>query len=190
MPSQFAAPIPGQSLTDTPKNSPWERPPEMVDPVQITEHYVRMLSDDELMQDISILFELGGDLKTFTETLMLIGTMNGIHTTEAGIVVAPVVATLIKLSMEELGIEVRETNEDYEKASTERENKRMKLLIQDALEKDAADGGESSGILEQMAAAAEGEMPTEEEAPMEEPMMNEETSPAPQGMGLMAKGTV
>ena len=190
MPSQFAAPIPGQSLTDTPKNFPWERPPEMVDPVKITEYYVKMLADDELLQDLSVVFELGGDLKTTTETLMLIGTMNGLHTTEAGLLVAPVIGTLIKLAMEELGTDVRETNVDYDKASTERENKRMALLIKDALEKDKQDDGKSSGILEKMVAASEGEAPMDE-APMEEPMMNEEeTSPAPQGMGLMAKGNV
>jgi len=28
----FSAPIPGQSLTDTPKNYPWERPAEITDP--------------------------------------------------------------------------------------------------------------------------------------------------------------
>jgi hypothetical protein len=184
MPSRFAAPIPGQSLTDTPKNAPWERPPEMVDPVQIVEFYIDKMQDEELLQDLSVVFELGGDLKTLTESLMLIGTMNGLHTTEAGILVAPVIGTVIKLAMEEMGVEVRETNTDYEKASTDRENKRMALLIKDAIEKDAADDGNSSGILQEMAAAAEGEMPAEEETTMTE------EQPEPKQMGLMAKGTV
>jgi hypothetical protein len=191
MPNQFNMPIPGQSLTDTPKNARWERPPEMVDPVQIVEYYVKKLSDEELLQDISVVFQLGGDLKTFTESLMLLGTAEGLHTVEAGIVVAPVVGTLIKLAMEDLGVEVRETNVDYEKAATERENKRIKLLIMDAIKQDAQEDGKSSGVLEQISGEMEGgEEPQETEAPTEEPEMNEETSPAPQGMGLMAKGNM
>lgn len=191
MPSQFSVPIPGQSLTDTPKNARWERPPEMVDPVKIVEYYVKMLADEELLQDIGIVFELGGDIKSFTEAFMLLGVANGLHTVEAGMVAAPVVGTLIKLAMEDMGIEARETNVDYEKLSTERENERIKLLIMAAIEEDAKNDGESSGVLEQITAEmGTEEEPQETEAPAEEPEMNEETSPAPQGMGLMAKGNM
>jgi hypothetical protein len=163
----------------------------MVDPVKIVEYYVKMLADEELLQDIGIVFELGGDIKSFTEAFMLLGVANGLHTVEAGMVAAPVVGTLIKLAMEDMGIEARETNVDYEKLSTERENERIKLLIMAAIEEDAKNDGESSGVLEQITAEmGTEEEPQETEAPAEEPEMNEETSPAPQGMGLMAKGNM
>ena len=43
MASFLEAPIPGQSLTDEPKNWPWENPPEMVDPDEVT-FYINQVS--------------------------------------------------------------------------------------------------------------------------------------------------
>ena len=78
----FDAPIPGQSLTDLPKNSPWENPSELNEVADVIRHYVERIADDEVMDDLSIVFELGGDLKTVTETVMMTGSMNGTHTVE------------------------------------------------------------------------------------------------------------
>lgn len=186
MASPLSQPIPGQSLTDTPKAAPWERPPEMVEPRDILEYYIKKLDDDELMQDLSVVFELGGDLKTVVSSLTLIEAQKGTHTVDAGMIVAPMVATYIKLAMNELGIEPKETNRDYKKEATEREEKRLRLLIADAIEKDAADGGTSSGILEELSGQEPAEAPMEE--PMEEPAIETEQPEEP--MGLMSKGTV
>ena len=37
------APIPGQSLTDEPKNYPWENPPEITDPEEAIARFQRLL---------------------------------------------------------------------------------------------------------------------------------------------------
>ena len=58
-------PIPGQSLTDLPKNSPWEKPSELNEVSDVVRHYVDRLADDEVMDDLSVVFELGGDLKNY-----------------------------------------------------------------------------------------------------------------------------
>jgi len=179
MPDQFSQPIPGQSLTDIPRNAPWERPPEMVEPAKIVDHYLKKLSNDELLQDMGLVFELGGDIRAVTESLMLIGAQQGLHTVEAGMVVAPIIGTYIKVVMAEMGIATKETNRDMQKESTDRENKRLKLLIKDAIEKDAADGGQSSGILEEMQGAEEPDMEVSEPQEVE-------TQDEP--MGLMSRG--
>ena len=57
------APIPGQSLTGTPKNVPWEKPSEIKKLEDVVNHYVEKLADQDTMDDIAILFELGADLK-------------------------------------------------------------------------------------------------------------------------------
>ena len=139
MPDKFSQPIPGQSLTDIPRNAPWERPSEMADPAKITEYYIKKLSDDELLQDMGLVFELGGDIRGVTQALMLIGAQQGLHTVEAGMVVAPIIGTYIKVVMSEMGISTRETNRDMQKESTDRENERLKILIKDAIAKDAAE---------------------------------------------------
>ena len=38
--SPFDRPIPGQSLTDTPRNNPWENPAEMSDIEDVTKYYI------------------------------------------------------------------------------------------------------------------------------------------------------
>ena len=183
MPDQFAQPIPGQSLTDIPRNSPWERPPEMVEPDKITEYYIKKLSDDELLQDLSLVFELGGDLRSTTEAMLLIGTQQGLHTVEAGLVVAETVGTYIKLLMNDMGVTPKETNRDLTKESTDRENKRIQLLIKDAIE---SDDGTSSGVLEEMQGAAEPDMEMPEP---QEDVMAEEVKTEVEPMGLMSRGT-
>ena len=45
--NEFDAPIPGQSLTDTPGNYPWEHPAQNTDPEEATEYiWDRLLADD------------------------------------------------------------------------------------------------------------------------------------------------
>ena len=44
----FDAPVPGQSLTDTPGNYPWEHPPQFTDPEEASEYIWQMLHRKEL----------------------------------------------------------------------------------------------------------------------------------------------
>ena len=48
----FDAPIPGQSLTDTPGNYPWEHPPKTVDPEQALDKFWNRLTDPEVAEEI------------------------------------------------------------------------------------------------------------------------------------------
>lgn len=135
-------PIPGQSLTDLPKNSPWENPSELNEVADVIRHYVERIADDEVMDDLSIVFELGGDLKTVTETVMMTGSMNGTHTVEAGMLAGPVVASFIKAAMKSYGIDTPETNVDPDTAAAGREYARVMALVDQALEQ----GGKDQGI--------------------------------------------
>ena len=54
--NEFDAPIPGQSLTDTPGNYPWEHPPTYVDPEEATEYiWDRLHADDFADQEVAML---------------------------------------------------------------------------------------------------------------------------------------
>ena len=98
------APIPGQSLTGTPKNVPWEKPSELNEVKEVVNHYVEKLADQDTMDDIAILFELGADLKTVTEGLWLTGSMSGLHTVETGMLAGPVIASFIRVAMKSYGL--------------------------------------------------------------------------------------
>ncbi len=97
MVSLLDAPIPGQSLTDQPKNWPWENPPEMADPEEATQYYINKLADEEIMDDLSVL--LGSDMPVapFVKTLLTMGVMNGLHSIDVSMIIAPVIHAFIRL---------------------------------------------------------------------------------------------
>ena len=188
-------PIPGQSLTDLPKNAPWEKPSEIAEVGDVVKHYVERLADDDIMDDLTVVFKLGGDLKTITETIMMTGSMNGVHTVEAGMLAGPIVAKFIKIAMESYGIDTPETNVSPEEKSKAKEFARVMALVNQAREQEGSTEGDPGmellsdmgSAIESMpdvpAEATEGEepMPMEEEMPME-PMASDT------GEGLMSRG--
>lgn len=185
MANLFQGPIPGQSLTDTPRNAPWERPSEYDTVEDVVKLYVNKLADQDVMDDIAVAFQLGADLKTLTETMMLSGSMKGVHTVETGMLAGPVVASFIKVAMESMGIKVPETAVSFEEQAKAKEKARLARILEAAVEQGLQEGeGEDAGtsMLGEMVAATE-QAPAEEAAPMEE------EKPAPSmGNGLMARG--
>lgn len=186
MANLFQGPIPGQSLTDSPRNAPWERPSEYDTVEDVVKVYVNKLADQDVMDDIAVAFQLGADLKTLTETLMLSGAMKGLHTVETGMLAGPVVATFIKVAMKSMGVDVPETAISFEEQAKAKEKARLARILEAAVEQGLAEGGtEDAGstLLKDIAAASEGEAPMEEAAPVVE------EKPAPSmGKGLMARG--
>ena len=45
-------PIPGQSLTTTPKNAPYERPPELTDSTEALDFHLDNLVKDGVIEDV------------------------------------------------------------------------------------------------------------------------------------------
>jgi len=172
-------PIPGQSLTDLPKNSPWEKPSELNEVSDVVRHYVDRLADDEVMDDLSVVFELGGDLKTITETLMMTGSMNGVHTVETGMLAGPIIASFIHAAMKSYGIDAPETNVDPEQRSEKREYARVIALVNKALE-DEDQGSDDPGVALLQDIVAANPQEEEEAMPVEAPLEEEEQ---PQGLG-------
>lgn len=180
------APIPGQSLTGTPKNVPWEKPSELNEVKEVVNHYVEKLADQDTMDDIAILFELGADLKTVTEGLWLTGSMSGLHTVETGMLAGPVISSFIRVAMKSYGIDAPEESVSPNERAKEREMRRLEALIGKMLEDTDREGGDPGvELIEEIGQAVGGEAPVEEESmEMEQPeTMNEPT-------GLMSRGAV
>ena len=179
-------PIPGQSLTDLPKNSPWENPSEIAEVGDVAKHYIERLADDDVMDDLTVVFKLGGDLKTVTDTIMMTGAMNGVHTVDAGMLAGPVVARFIKLAMESYGIETPETGVSPEEKAEAKEYARVLKLVEMAREQEGKGEGDAGDeLLAEMSSAIEAmpEAPEVEEVPVEP-----ESSDT--GEGLMSRGVV
>ena len=55
----FDAPVPGQSLTDTPGSNPWEHPPQYTDPEEVTEYIWQTLHTKEFTEQIIGMLDAG-----------------------------------------------------------------------------------------------------------------------------------
>lgn len=184
------APVPGQSLTDSPRNAPWERPAEFDTVEDVVKLYIKKLADQEVLDDIAVTFELGADLKTLTETIILTGSMKGVHTVETGMLAGPVIASFIKMAMQEYGIDTPETAVSFEEAATEKEKSRVMRLTEAAIEKSRKGGSDESDpgvqLLQEMAGSNTLEVPASVETPIEPEQ--EELPMSTQGSGLMSRG--
>lgn len=136
MSKQFDRPTPGQSLTSTPKNAPYENPPEITDPEEALQVHLFRLTEPEKMEATLNLLESGIDLQTLVEGLLRSAVINGIHSIDVSLLIAPVIHEYIKLTADEVGIEYEEGFEDKsgkkEKAmyaiASERARKKLKNM--------------------------------------------------------------
>lgn len=173
----FDRPIPGESLTGEPGNNPWEQPAQMSDAKEVAMYYLERLNDDEILNDFAAMIEAGATLAPIVETTYLQGVMRGLHSLDAGLVVAPILHQFLKSAIEDMGVKVRDTRENPQKKAEDAEMQRFLMVANSMLDREtteAPDAGEE--MMEAMIATQEG-TPVEEEAPQEE-----------QPAGLMAKG--
>jgi len=133
MASFLEAPIPGQSLTDQPKNWPWENPPEMADTEDATRFYINKLANDDVMDDLSVLFGGGMPVAPFVKTLLTTGVMNGRHSIDVSIIIAPVIHAFIKAAMTSYGIKVRDDIVSPEQELKDKEKQRLLTALELAM---------------------------------------------------------
>ena len=175
----FAAPIPGQSLTTEPKGLPFERPPKIVDPIEALDLHIENITKTEALEDAFYFLEQGLTLTALVEGVLRSAVMEGLHSIDVSLIIAPVLHEYIKGLALEADVEFDEgfDNEETKKALTyERDRSRAR----DMLNKLRKETGE---IPEKISSDITPEK-TEEEPIMKEPKAEVE-QPAPQG--LMAR---
>lgn len=195
MTNLIQAAVPGQSLTDSPKNPPWERPAEMSSLEDVVTHYVTRLADESVMDDMAMVFKLGADLETVVETIHTAGAMKGMHTVEAGMLAGPVIASFLKSMLATYDIDAPERSVDPDTQMEEREHMRISTLL-DAAMAQAEEEDSGTELLQEMSDAAS-QVEGEDAAPMPEmPVEQEEGTMAmaepmaDQGNGIMSRGAV
>ena len=185
MSSFLEAPVPGQSLTDQPKNWPWENPPEMADPEEATRYYINKLADEDVMDDLSVVLGGGMPVAPFVKTLRTTGVMNGRHSVDVSIIIAPVIHAFIKAAMTSYGIEVRDDITSPEEELKEREKQRLMTALELAMA-DADKKPDDPGIalLQEVQTTLNEE---DVEATTEDAEMDMGSSEPAEPKGLMAK---
>jgi hypothetical protein len=187
----FSAPIPGQSLTDEPKNYPWERPPEINDPREAIKFHIDGINRPEALDNIIEMLQIGVPVNALAETALTTAQMEGIHSVDVSLIIGDVIKEELISIAEEAGIDYTTGDEPSEADIKEREEEQVLALLRKKI--GAAD--EMDAGVEMMQQTAD--MMADEEEPQEdieaeaEPMMmdqeQEETMPQ-EPRGLMAKG--
>ena len=104
----YDRPLPGQSLTTSPRNAPYERPPEIVDPEDALMVHLTRLNKPEAMKSVISFVEAGIDLQTLVEGITRNAVMNGVHTIDVSLIVAPVIHEFIRNTLDMVGVEYDE----------------------------------------------------------------------------------
>jgi hypothetical protein len=172
MQAKFNRPIPGESLTSTPRNAPFERPPEITDPEEALEVHLVRLTDEKRMGAAIDLLEVGVDLQSLVEGILRTAVMNGVHSIDVSLVIAPVIHEYIKLTADQLGVDY---SEGFDEDEEDEEVKTYAVASAKARKK-----------LKQMdmMPTEEPEETKEEEVEMEEPVAEEKPR------GLMVRETM
>ena len=92
----FDAPLPGQSLTTTPKNYPWERPPEMSNLNKAIDYYMEKLSSEETIDNLLEMLELKTPVTAMVNAITTVGVMQGLHSVDVKLLVSPMIHEYIR----------------------------------------------------------------------------------------------
>lgn len=181
------APIAGQSLTDTPKNYPWERPAEISDPREAIKFHMDGLSSPESLDNILELIQMGVPLRALAKTALTTAQMEGIHSVDVSLIIGDVVFEELVSIAEEAGLDYKTGDEPSEFEAKEKEDELVLAMLRkklDALDPESEDTGEEfmRQVETMMAEPQEEEQQDTEEMPMMEAPVEE----APRG--LMARG--
>ena len=161
----FERPIPGQSLTTEPKNAPYERPPEIVDPIEALDIHIENLLKPGAMEDALYFLEYGVDLVTLVQGILRGAVMEGIHSIDVSLIIAPVIHEYIKGFADAADLDYKEgweTKEEEKALSYRRDVERAKKLLDELREEK---GEEVPTTMEEMTEEPEMELEVEEEQP-------------------------
>ena len=101
----FDAPVAGQSLTDTPKNYPWERAPQYATVEDASMQVWDGLHNEATMQKVLVLLEAGLTVEEITKVIVFAGFVEGKFTPDTGLLLTPIVAQMIMAIGKSAGIE-------------------------------------------------------------------------------------
>jgi len=182
-------PIPGQSLTDTPKKYAYERPPETANPLVALDKHLELLEEPDTIEGIAAAMEEGLSLVACVEAMCRSAVAEGIHSIDISMNIAPHIHEFIRGELDFLGVDYDEGFFDEEATERDR-NSRIGAAVRRRVENSRGDNLEETRL----------ELPTEETPePMPEsvPMEEGEAKPAglmsrtpPEGEGIIEEGQV
>jgi|TARA_R100000306_G_C4367389_1_gene138308 hypothetical protein len=177
-------PIPGQSLTTEPGGRPWEQPPQFVHAEDALKYYIDSLIVPQKASSLVSILRRGYPVVTLVDSIIVAGTMKGLHTLDVGVLIAPALFTFITGLADILEVEY--------KTGMEASNRPSKTVVEQAIREGKqdvqknADRERHDQVLEQEARRAlttvdvtpameerSEEMPVTDRGLMQRPMMEQ-----------------
>lgn len=87
----FDAPVPGQSLTDTPGNARWEHPPEYTDVEEASEYVWERLHKKEILEQVVTFLENNIPVEAVARMVLFGGFMEGKWTPDVAVLLSEIV---------------------------------------------------------------------------------------------------
>ena len=151
------APIPGMSLTTEPGNRPWENPPMLVTVEDALEFYAnKIIGDFDNHDSVLEMLELRLPVQNVANLLQKTSIMEGYHTIDVGILVAPAIEEMVMAVADLHGVKYAESVDKIMEGFVS--NPRAARLAMQDLERMMAEPPEETSMLEPMPSE---EMPTE-----------------------------
>ena len=146
----FDAPIPGQSLTDTPGNYPWEHPPLYTDTGEAADYVWERLHKPEFAEQIIAMLDAGVPVEALGRVILFAGFTEGKFTPDVAFIITESVMKMIasigmkggvkniKLSLQDITnnkqikeiAKLKDSNENFEKSikSVQQDVKQVGLM--------------------------------------------------------------
>ena len=142
----FDAPVPGQSLTDTPKNYPWEHAPQYATVEDASMQVWEGLHKEETMEKVIVLLDAGLTVEEITKVIVFAGFVEGKFTPDVGLLLTPIVAKMImaigkNAGIEKININVPKQNDTKELIKTVIKATPKKVDEKKEIEEDTPDTG-------------------------------------------------
>ena len=88
-------PVPGQSLTDTPGNYPWEHPPRFTEADEAADHLWNRMSEPEFAEQIIAMLDGGVPVEAIGRTVLFGGFLKGTFNPDVAFIIAEPVMKMI-----------------------------------------------------------------------------------------------
>jgi len=152
--NEFDAPIPGQSLTDTPGNAPWEHPPQMTDPEEILDGLYDKITDGEFTEQLIAMLDAGVPVEAVVRVMVFSGFTQGKFTPDVGLMIVEplmklVAAVGIRAGVSKLKISLEDlSNNKFLKdmAELKASNQEMEQ-ISEGIQQDLPQSEEGAGLM-------------------------------------------
>ena len=132
----FDAPIPGQSLTNEPKNYPWENPTRLNSPEDALVFHMERLEEPRRIKAALDFLQMDMTVVTLVEGILRSGVANGEHSIDVSMLIAPVIhehivslAKVARIDFDE-GLEDEDEMSDEDSKYATRTMKARKILKQ------------------------------------------------------------